>query len=92
MNGTSDECIAENTNIQAMEELQRPETLKFLIFFEKTSKKCLTFGTGFVILLKLACPKEHEKSAANLENDTEKVNAQKGKISEDSKEFSTERC
>ena len=32
------------------------------------------------------------ESAANLENDTEERNAQKGKISEDSKEFSIERC
>ena len=45
----------QNTNIFEDEELQRPEALKFLIFFEKSAKKCLTFLICFVILLKLAC-------------------------------------
>ena len=82
----------QNTNIFEDEELQRPEALKFLIFFEKSAKKCLTFLICFVILLKLACERSQKTSAANLENDTEERNAQKGKISEDSKEFSIARC
>jgi hypothetical protein len=47
----------QNTNIFEGEELQRPEALKFLIFFKKIAKKCLTFPFCFVILLKLACGK-----------------------------------
>ena len=45
----------QNTNVFQGEEWQRPEALKFLIFFEKSAKKCLTFLICFVILLKLAC-------------------------------------
>ena len=60
--------------------------------FIKTEKKCLTKGDGFGILAKLAYGRPKE-STANLENDTEETNAQQeGKISEDSKEFSIERC
>ena len=47
----------QNTNIFEGEELQRPEALKFLIFFKNFAKKCLTFLFCFVILLKLACGK-----------------------------------
>ncbi len=67
----------QNTNIFEDEELQRPEALKFLIFFEKSAKKCLTFLICFVILLKLACGRPQKTSAANLENDTEKETRKK---------------
>ena len=60
--------------------------------FIKTEKKCLTKGDGFGILAKLAYGRP-KGSTANLENDTEETNAQQeGKISEDSKEYSIERC
>ena len=59
--------------------------------FIKTEKKCLTKGDGFGILAKLAYGRPKE-STANLENDTEEVTRNTGKISEDSKELSIERC
>ena len=51
----------QNTNIFEGEELQRPEALKFLIFFKNFAKKCLTFLFCFVILLKLACERSRKE-------------------------------
>ena len=53
---------------------------------EKFSKKCLTRGEGFGIIVKLARAKAREKGEANLENDTEKKRAIRKEDSEDSKE------
>ena len=77
-----------------METAGRPENTRTfgVFFFKKIAKKSLTKEDGFGILAKLAYGRPKE-STANLENDTEEVNAQQeGKISEDSKELNIERC
>ena len=69
-----------------------PEIRERCFFSEKTVKKCLTKENRFGILVKLACGKPLKASEANLENDTEERTRKKEEDSEDSKEFSIERC
>ena len=77
--------------METVRKLENTRTFS-VFFFKKIAKKSLTKGDGFGILAKLAYGRPKE-STANLENDTEETNAQQeGKISEDSKEFSIERC
>ena len=73
-----------NTNYFGTGELQRPETLKFLIFFKKTFKKSLTFPVPFVILLKLACEGSHGGAKRTLKTIQKKERA-KEEDSEDSR-------
>ena len=59
---------------------------------EKNRKKMLDKGGGVWYISQARLRETKGKSKANLENDTEEVNAQEGKISEDSKELNIERC
>ena len=61
-------------------------------FLEKNRQKKLDKGGRLWYISQARLRETDETSEANLENDTEKRNAQEGKISEDSKEFSIERC
>ena len=95
--------------METVRKLENTRTFS-VFFFKKIAKKSLTKGDGFGILAKLAYGRP-KGSTANLENDTEEVNAQykrirtrtaesqsrfprtaREMISEDSKEFSIERC
>ena len=54
---------------------------------KNNAKKSLTKGGGFGILVKLACGKPEKPSEANLENDTEEVNAQQERSAKIPREF-----
>ena len=56
------------------------------------NKKKLDKGGPVWYISQARLPGRAETSAANLENDTESKRVIKRKISEDSKEFSIERC
>ena len=59
---------------------------------EKNRQKMLDKGVPVWYISQARLPERADSSAANLENDTESKRVIKGKISEDSKEFSIERC
>ena len=73
-----------------------PEALKKAniqaFFLQKNRKKKLDKGVVVWYISRARPPERAQERAANLENDTEERNAQEGKISEDSKELSIERC
>ena len=65
---------------------------KALIFLKKIVKKCLTKEERFGILVKLAYGEPEERAKRTLKTIQNKERAIKEEDSEDSKEFSTERC
>ena len=62
------------------------------IFLKKIVKKCLTKEERFGILVKLAYGEPEERAKRTLKTIQNKERLIKEEDSEDSKEFSTERC
>ena len=65
---------------------------KALIFLKKIVKKRLTKGERFGILVKLAYGRPQKRARRTLKTIQNKERLIKEEDSEDSKEFSTERC